>query len=858
MTRQKRKKDETHPVNFILLAISLLIFGILGMAFITQMELIPGWMWGSREENSPIEYRIQLIDDINGDSVPDIVARADMRYCHEDGCDRSPHFGGVYLIDGKSGLLIKNETNYNNPVRNLYKITDVNGDNVTDFFINIAKVEDEWVHTGGDSDSKNSVSIPNNYSNFIIDGKNLEVINIDTGDFVNFTNYYVDKVISFNNLTDDVPDFVFLEANYLYPPIDNYLINITAYFVNGTKVYSSYIDFFHPEREDDFYTPTIEFFDYYGEQQIILITNGFIRVLNTSLEAFLSPIYTKPIYSGADKYGIIEDINSDGISEIATITWNGNVSIFNGADGNLMHSFQEDTSEGYVKLNVIPSNEDGEAYILVTKDYHDDKEFKAYLYNITNTEVNEEWFYTEIYEDNTPNIFPIEEDFDGDSINELLLVNEYIPFLSQNNVKRYHIISFPDNNELVTLNLDYHCDRIITINDFDGDGLKDFAIDGDNVAALSSSEPTGIWLSSAFPLGIPLFIILCICLVVGVGILARNARRIKVSKERLKKTRLAVSVNVIVIALMTLSIVLFLMQLNIFNRTLIAGEDMTGITVIYLSITIIWYGLLPLTAAIYNGFAPQFAYFFIKLREAFFKISKNYDHDILVEDMSDRQDLSTIVRLKRIILPLLLSIAVAFYSYNTLAPLLGYPQGFDAFASSEFFEFIIGYNLLCLLPMILTFLLFSFFISGNFLLDDAGIVYYLKPKTHRRPGDVEPISVWAQSIIKGIAGISALITFGSFLSTVDFSGFFDTSGEGGIFNAIFGFFMVFVMFWGTPFLTAFAYTLFSMEAMDFSLDFNKQKLYYFMEEAGYDTTPRHLTNIYPEQKNTLEKSSNNQ
>ena len=46
MTRQKRKKDETHPVNFILLAISLLIFGTLGIIFITQMELVPGWIWG--------------------------------------------------------------------------------------------------------------------------------------------------------------------------------------------------------------------------------------------------------------------------------------------------------------------------------------------------------------------------------------------------------------------------------------------------------------------------------------------------------------------------------------------------------------------------------------------------------------------------------------------------------------------------------------------------------------------------------------------------------------------------------------------------------------------------------------------
>ena len=69
--------------------------------------------------------------------------------------------------------------------------------------------------------------------------------------------------------------------------------------------------------------------------------------------------------------------------------------------------------------------------------------------------------------------------------------------------------------------------------------------------------------------------------------------------------------------------------------------------------------------------------------------------------------------------------------------------------------------------------------------------------------------------------------------------------------------MVFVMFWGTPFLTAFAYTLFSIEVMDYSLDFNKQKLYYFMEEGGYDTTPRDLINLYPEGTKSFKEPSEN-
>jgi len=82
---------------------------------------------------------------------------------------------------------------------------------------------------------------------------------------------------------------------------------------------------------------------------------------------------------------------------------------------------------------------------------------------------------------------------------------------------------------------------------------------------------------------------------------------------------------------------------------------------------------------------------------------------------------------------------------------------------------MIGYNLSCILPIVLTFIVFSFFISGNYLLDDAGIAYYLESKTHRKPGDIEPISIWTQSIIKGVAGFSAIMTFISFFQTVDFS-----------------------------------------------------------------------------------------
>jgi len=278
---------------------------------------------------------------------------------------------------------------------------------------------------------------------------------------------------------------------------------------------------------------------------------------------------------------------------------------------------------------------------------------------------------------------------------------------------------------------------------------------------------------------------------------------------------------------------------------------MTQITISFLVVIITWYGALPLTAALYNRFAPRFAYTFVKLRSLFFKISKSYKTDILVLDMEDRKEIGTVIRMKRILLPLLLSIAIGFYTYGALTPILGYPQDFEVFGSTEFFQFMNGYMLCCIFPMILTFLVFSFFISGNFLLDDAGVVYFRQSKKYRQPGDIEPISIWAQSLVKGMAGLSAVVTLLGFLTTVDFSGFF---ADPNITSVIFGVLVILVFFAGIPFLTSFSYILLAGEVMEFSMDFNTQKLYSLMQEKGYDTTPRDITNIYPDGKPTSQES----
>jgi len=76
------------------------------------------------------------------------------------------------------------------------------------------------------------------------------------------------------------------------------------------------------------------------------------------------------------------------------------------------------------------------------------------------------------------------------------------------------------------------------------------------------------------------------------------------------------------------------------------------------------------------------------------------------------------------------------------------------------------------------------------------------------------------------------------------SGFFRED----ILMAIFGVFVIFALFYGLPFYTAFTYMFLAIDVMDFKHEENSQKLYKKMEKHDYDITPRKIINLYPEGK----------
>lgn len=858
MNEQKCKKERTHPINYILLAASLIVFGSLGLIFITQMELQPGWVWEEVSGENSMEMRVFEADDLNKDGFLDAIAYSDVNRQNSDNIGDAndiPNYGNIYALDGLSGSKIW-EKICNNPVKRVFEVMDVNDDGYKDYFADIASVGPDWVVLNPNDNPRPEI-IPNAYSNILIYGNNGTDIPIATGDHRSFTNFFIQDLVHLDGLNDNRPDLIFLECKSKINATYEYFYNISSYFVNGTKFDSFYIDF--SWIEEGAMIPAIDLFPYGSEEHVLFMDSNKIMLLNTSALNFLDPIFNETVMDFTFDYTLSEDLNGDSIPEIFLITEAGNVSVISGIDGSLIKTFNIPGGFSRFEIDTLGSNEiDMEALIMIKGEiyYTSGKENQISLYLITETteDIIRVYIDSAGKEDELQDIFVLGEDLNGDSIDEIVLSERIKPWYSPTaNVRRYSIISIPENEVLSVINTEQEADYIVPFQDLNGDGKGDFILAShDRIVALASSKPVALWLSPHFTLGFPIFIILVVLLCIGIFLVILKSKKVSYSRKKIKEHKLTVAVNIAAITLISLTFLLFLIQLNIFNNTLIPNQNMTNIVISFLLVIITWYGTLPLTAALYNRFAPRFAYIFVKLRSLFFKISKSYNTDILVLDMKDRKEIGTIIQLKRTVLPLMLSIAIGFYTYGVLTPILGYPQNFEVFGSTEFFQFMNGYMLCCIFPMILTFIVFSFFISGNFLLDDAGVVYFRQSQKYRQPGDIEPISIWAQSMVKGMAGISAIITLIGFLTTVDFSGFFeDTGNPTGI---IFGVLIIVVFFAGIPFLTAFSYVLLAGEVMEFSMDFNTQKLYSLMEKNGYDTTPKDITNLYPEGFSESKKS----
>ena len=160
MKLRKNTKGDSRPINLVLLAISFIIFGVLGIVFITQMELQPGWAWEEIRDIYPLGMEIFQTDDVNKDGQSDIISYA---YIHNtDDPDRYPNiqYGGVFCLDGNDGKLIW-EKEYDGPVKKVFPIMDVDGDDVLEYFVDKGSIEAEWQESNGQYNPRNIPNMPN-------------------------------------------------------------------------------------------------------------------------------------------------------------------------------------------------------------------------------------------------------------------------------------------------------------------------------------------------------------------------------------------------------------------------------------------------------------------------------------------------------------------------------------------------------------------------------------------------------------------------------------------------------------------------------------------------------------------------
>jgi len=856
----ERKRSISYSMVFI--AISFLIMSVLGIIFIVLMDLQPGWEFGELQGKRPIELNV-----INGTDSNGVFCYTDLQgHNVYQSNDPNPQWGGIYLLNPNTGAP-KAQKTLDGPIKYASQIIDIDGDGHRDYLISKATVGEDWFQREEDDSNQYRIDIiEKGFTNKIVSGRNLT----DIGEVDSFSPLWVFDVVSKDDLINDKPGLISLEKlnisgeNYN----DGYQIYLKSYYLNGTMV-SNYT--INPggiaTHYRDVYLPKIELINHKGTDQLLFANRTYFALFNISSigssDFIANPIYN---YSSVDtdntefqNFEIIDDLDDDGMSEIILVNQTSNITaqimLLNGSSGDIIHEFNTSFEFEIDRTQITEihnKDDDGKTYIAF--DSRGSTEVEGFytryinttIYKITKTGKTQEFtrFISGSDIDIRSSITVLESDLNGDGVNEILTYSESSSGGQTMETYRINVFDFLNNRVKIALELPFYISELKALPDFDGDGNGDILIvQEDVIAAVSSREPVPIFISSAFPLGIPIFIVLIILLVLSILLLLVYGRKFKFSikpieeniRKAIKKKKITIGTLIISILLITMTFVMFLSLLNVMKTTLVAGTWMSDITIINLMVMILWYALLPLTAAIYNLFAPYFAYFFIRLRDLFFRISKAYNDKIIVLDMKDRRELGLVSKLKRIIVPLSLSLAVGFYLYNTIAPLLGYSTSFANVSGEELGRFMGGYMLLCILPLILSFLVFGFFNAGNYLLDDSGVVYLREPKSYRKPADVEPISYWTQSIIKGFAGLSAILTFLQFVLALDVSKAVDMEGLGAFFLV----FLLIIIFYMLPFLTGFSFILLAEELMDFSTDYNRKRLYKLMDKK-YDTNPREI------------------
>ncbi|HMF33011.1 MAG TPA: hypothetical protein VKK79_16425 [Candidatus Lokiarchaeia archaeon] len=415
------------------------------------------------------------------------------------------------------------------------------------------------------------------------------------------------------------------------------------------------------------------------------------------------------------------------------------------------------------------------------------------------------------------------------------------------------------------------------IPDIGGNGVPDMLFVSGNTIATSSFESIFFWQWT--PVLTILFFLCIIGFIIGLVVLVQWRKELKKATDKgsleeyndgtrsiesdtsdleagmlkAKSSPLTRALTGFIIALVAITAP-FIVLLRLQSAGLPIMSDQVRLAHSITAILALFYGLIPVVAVLYNVSAPVYATsLFIQTQAKLFSLQPGkIDYRVLVLDYGTRQRRSVGSYLSRSIFPMSLAITVGlfvFSRFTTGAVITNFNGG------SETSAWVLNFELFCTMPIILTFALAAFLVPSSWLLDDAGVVYFLENLIYRQVGDVGKISDWLLKYLKAIAGLTALYTYVSLFLGTNFIICMGSSSTqcNYTFEDILMTVNVLALIAGFPFIGGLIYMLVAQLTVENNLPALKAKLYDRMNKLGIDTTPRQLRDILaPEARDPVE------
>jgi hypothetical protein len=282
------------------------------------------------------------------------------------------------------------------------------------------------------------------------------------------------------------------------------------------------------------------------------------------------------------------------------------------------------------------------------------------------------------------------------------------------------------------------------------------------------------------------------------------------------------------------------------------------------------FGLLVLIPELYSSTAPFFAEkVFINAQRAvfsYFQKTQRKDYKVIVVNMDERRYVSMVTRISRLLLPLLISFTIGTAIYQGLGPngalyellepfgiidhALTNPDALGIITEDmtdvrNLWVEIGSFARYCIVPMIITYIATTVIIPGAWLLDDAGVCFYQKALKFREVSDIDSVSKWILSVISGLFGFTAIVSFFSLFAPMlsQIKSLTESLGILSDVNPFLGVIILIVALIVFPIVSGILLMYGSMYMMEKNYVKNVRKIYQRMEKNGIDATPLEMSYI---------------